>query len=82
MPLSLRSTRILENGVERATVELVISDNAEADKVVESLHIRTLVPLGEDSYLPALQMKAMKRAAQILEEIERMSREKWTSRKP
>lgn len=81
MPLQIRSTRIVENGIERATVELLISDSAEEDKTVESLHICTRVPLGDDSYLPALQVKAMKRATQILEEIEKMSREKWDLRK-
>lgn len=81
MPLEIRSTRFWGNGIESATVELVISDNAEEDKAVESLHIRTRIPLRADPYLPALQEAAMKRAVQICGEIDRVLREQWNAQK-
>ena len=81
MPLEIRSTRFWGNGLESARGELVISDNAEEDKVVESLHICTRVPLRADPYLPALQAAAMKRAVGILDETNRVLREQWNSQK-
>lgn len=76
MPFQILSTRILELEGKTATVELRISDDAEADKVVESLRIRTRVSLA-DSYLPALQVEAMQRAMTILADMQASVRRDW-----
>ena len=76
MPFQILSTRILEVGGKTATVELRISDDAEADKAVEILRIRTRVSLA-DSYLPALQVEAMQRANAILAEMQASVRRDW-----
>ena len=80
MPFRILSTRILELGQKTATVELRIADDAEADKAVESLRIRTRVSLA-DSYLPALQVAAMQQARTILAEMEASVRLDWNNYK-
>lgn len=80
MSLEIRSTRIVGNGIESATVELVISDNAEEDKVVESLHIRTRGSPLADPYLPALQAAALKRAIRICQDLDHVLREQWNGK--
>ena len=76
MPFQILSTRILEQGEKTATVELRIADDAEADKAVETLRIRTRVSLA-DSYLPALQVEAMQRAMTILADMQASVRRDW-----
>lgn len=81
MPLEIRSTRILGNEIENAIIELVISDNAEEDKVVESLHIRTRGSPLADPYLPALQAAVLKRTVQICRDLDDVLREQWNGQK-
>jgi len=67
----------VEDGKGGATVELLVSDNAAADTAVESLHIRTRVNLVQDAYLPAVQVAAMKRAVEILQQVEKTISKTW-----
>jgi len=80
MKLQIRSTHISKQTTESATVQLLISDNAEEDKVLESLQLCIHTDFENDAYLPKIQSLAMKRAKEILDQVLREIQNEWGSR--
>lgn len=80
MPLKIQSTQISEsNGIESLLVEVAIADSPEVDTDGEILHIRVVVPVDNDAYLPKVQSKAIDRTVFLLGEVQKALKDPWNN---